>query len=164
MLSLGKNITLMKKLILGLGIILFMVGCSDLPNDLQDKKDMINDKYTNLQEYEKGASTSLEYGYLLREYTELKDRIIKHTEERNDRGFAVNNNEVVSDVEEKRVKYERLFEAAYEAKRNKHIPIGYKKGGRCYDCNGKGYGIDTNYDYEMVCPGCNGTGYRWVKK
>lgn len=154
----------MKKLILGLGIILFAVGCSDLPNDLQDKKDMINDRYSSLQEYERDANTLLEYGYLLREYTELKDRIIKHTEERNSRGFAVNNDEVVSDVEGLRAKYERLFDAAYEAKKGKDIPSGYKKGGSCYDCNGNGYGIDANYGNEMVCPGCNGRGYRLRRK
>ncbi|MCW3076703.1 MAG: hypothetical protein JWO32_1312 [Bacteroidetes bacterium] len=41
-------------------------------------------------------------------------------------------------------------------------PEGYKRGGECSDCNGHG-SISWNGS-DAVCAGCNGKGYRWVKK
>lgn len=39
---------------------------------------------------------------------------------------------------------------------------GYKKGETCSDCDGGGV---TNYDgSDMICPGCNGRGFKWRKK
>lgn len=109
----------MKKLILGLGIILSMASCSDLPGDLEYHQDELDDRYSVLQKEEEKASKMYDYGELAVKYEKLRVDMLVHGTEVEERGFEIDNIvEAVNDITAKKDKYNKMWSAENEKNKN----------------------------------------------
>lgn len=101
----------MKKLthfrILFLLITLFLISCNNLPSDLKIKRDECNNFSDKLLEKEKTAKSETDYQLLTEDYKLLKEMIINYTQECNNRGIKKNNDNLIKDIEEKILRFER---------------------------------------------------------
>ena len=89
-------------------LIIIMVGCNTLPEDLQGRRDNANAKIIELSNLDNNA-TSEDYDKLLNEYIALKDDIVSYTNECNRRGITKNNDVLIKELEAKISKYENLI-------------------------------------------------------
>ncbi len=111
----------MKKLLLGLGIIISMASCSDLPGDLEYHQDELDDRYSELQDEEKKASKMYDYGELAVKYEKLRVDMLVHGTEVEERGFEIDNIvDAVNDITAKQIKYDKMWAAAYDKIENDH--------------------------------------------
>jgi hypothetical protein len=89
----------------------WIIGCDNLPSDLQAKKESINAKYYSLVEKEKTASSNSDYEQLIEGYNEFKNEAISYTAECNKRGISRNNDKTIQEAEEKISYYTSLINA-----------------------------------------------------
>jgi hypothetical protein len=78
-----------------------------LPSDLKIKRDECNNFSDKLLEKEKTAKSEADYQLLTEDYKLLKEMIINYTQECNNRGIKKNNDNLIKDIEEKILRFER---------------------------------------------------------
>jgi len=114
---------------------LTLMGCNDLPPELQKRKDGINSKLSELSSAGKQAKSKSECSRVIADYENLKKEVVNYTAECNKQGFKKNNDKAIKQIDES-------------------IVILKKKIKICYVCN-----KDLTNDPARIDPLANGNYY-----
>lgn len=80
-------------------ICIICVSCDTMPDDLEARKEYINQHLTEISERFEKANGTKEFKAIKKDYLAIKDSVINYTRDCNKRGIEKNNDEAVASIE-----------------------------------------------------------------
>ncbi len=116
-------------------ISILSVGCNNQPSDLQAKKKTCIVEYDKLIAREDTIKMDWEYDRLVTDYAKLKKDVEDYTAESNKRGFPINNDEVLKDIDQKISYFNKMSKPAEEySNESTSVSSSYSASKTCSWC------------------------------